>query len=247
MTLEYVEPPYNGHGCKCGAHSQHRLLRFLFENRGATLRTAAEELHLSYPNVRMISTRLKRRPDRGRLCPMCFAPDFFSASCHTCGFTIDGSPPTTTVIDPEASSPVHRILPDRGLGGYVSRANYASLARKMYHGENLSHAQLKRHAANLSHLAEPKGDRLMSSVLSKLLEELKRTYPDDSVSEVAARLAAEEVKAFRTNYPSLTAPKGLGDQLVRNVLHRIEILYPHFRRQAQQRNDATSVLSGEEA
>jgi hypothetical protein len=114
----------------------------------------------------------------------------------------------------------------------------------MYRGEDLSPAQLKRHAANLSHLVEPRQDRLLVSVLSKLLQELKANYPEDVVSDAAAKLALEEVKKFRMNYSSLRAPKGLCEQLVSNVVRRMEVLYPRLPRQAQHRNDATPVSDG---
>lgn len=239
MSQNYVESPYYGQRCSCGAHSQHRLLAFRFFNSGATLKDASEALHFSYGYTRLLATRLRRRKDRDRLCPLCGSPTFFSNSCESCGFTAGADSPTAA-IDPEASSPVHRLLPNRGLGGYVSRGNYVTLARKMYRGEDLSPAQLNRHAANLSHLVEPRQDRLLVSVLSRLLQELKADYPEDIVSDVAAKLASEEVKKFRTNYSSLRAPKGLCEQLVSNVLRRMEVLYPRLPRQVQHRNPATS-------
>ncbi len=245
-TVEYVNSTYNGHGCKCRGHSQHKLLAFLFFYPGATLKDASGELHFSYAYTRLLATRLGRRKNRDRLCPICGLPSFFSHSCESCGFTVNRSSSATTV-DPNASSPVHRLLPDRGLGGHVSRSDFASLARKMYRGEDLSPAQLRRHAANLSHLVEPRYDRLLSSILSKVLQELKATYPEDEVSDVAARLAKEEVRNFRMNYPSLKAPKGLCEQLFKNVLRKLALLYPRLPRQAQHRNSATSVLIGEES
>jgi hypothetical protein len=243
MTVDWqdVTPAYNDQACMCGAHAQHRLYSFLFFNPSATLKDASEALHISYSNARLLSTRLRRRKDFGRLCPLCFAPRFYSGSCQNCGFMVDGQPHTTEA-DFDATSPVHRILPDRGLGGSVSVSNYASLARTLYSGEKLPPARLRKHARNLSHLAEPRQDSLLKAIDSDLLEVLKLRYPDDGVSDMAARLAADEVRRFRRNYPALTAPKGLRRQLVDNVLRRLELLYPQLTREAPDRNTATRVL-----
>jgi len=145
----------------------------------------------------------------------------------------------------DSTSPRHRLLPDRGLGSHLSLGNYATLARRIYHGEELPTALLKNHARNLSHLAEPKQDALLKAVCSDLLQDLKKTYPSDEISDMAARLASEEVRTFRANYPMLTRPKALKQQLVQNVIRRLELLYPQLPRQGRGRNNATPVLGSE--
>ena len=237
--------PYKGlrgQGCKCGAHRQHQLYSFLFFNPGANLRDAALGLHITHAYARMLSTRLHRRKDFGRLCPLCFESRFYNGSCQGCGFVMDGKRQGFE-LDFDGMSPVHRILPDKGLGSQLSASNYATIARRTYGRERLDPGLLRTHARDLSHLAEPREDRLLKGVCSKLLENLKSSYPEDGISEMAARLAVEEVKIFRMNYRSLKSPKGLADQLASNVLRRLELLSPHFR----DRNSATPVLVGEEA
>ena len=103
---------------------------------------------------------------------------------------------------------------------------------------------MKTHASNLSHLVEPRQDPLLKSVRSSLLQALKEIFPSDEVSDMASKLASDGVRTFRMDYPMLIAPKGLSDQVVQNVLRRLELLYPQLRRQAQHRNGATPVLLG---
>ncbi len=242
MTLAYPETTYFDRPCKCRAHTQHRLWSFLFFHPSATLRDASAELHVSYAYARLLSTRLRRKKDFGRLCPICFAPVFYSAACHACGFTVDGQSQRVE-LDFDATSPVHRVLPDHGLGGHMSTSNYARLARMMYQSEKLSPALLRTHAASLAHLAEPRQDPLLKSIRSKLLQVLKELYPDDVVSDMASKLASDEIRSFRIDNPLLTNPKELADQTVLKVLDKLSLLYPTLRRQLQHRNDATPGMS----
>jgi hypothetical protein len=175
--------------CPCGAHQQHRLLGWLYHNPGAPLTEAAKALGLSEGNARMVATRLRRRPDYGRLCPECFAPKFFGGVCQTCGFEAGADSPPS-VVDFDATSPVHRILAGGGLGGELTISNIAAIARRSYARDKLPAALLRNHARNLAHIAEPRGDALLRAVDSDLLQELKRLYPDDGVSDTAARSSA---------------------------------------------------------
>ena len=245
MTLDYAQTTY--YGCKCRAHAQHRLLNYRFIHPSATLRDASEELHISYSYARWGWARLRRRKDylEGRLCPNCFSSAFANGVCHNCGFEagedlVLGEDPAALHPVKGWSSPVHSILPDRGLGSRLTTGNIATLARRMmYNGEKVDAALLRKHASNLSHLTEVKEDNLTNGIRSLVLQELKSSYPDDGVSDLAARLIVEEVRTFRVNYPQLAAPKGLKGQLASNVMRRLELMYPRL---ARTRNSATPVL-----
>ena len=214
--------------CPCGAHQQHRLYAWRYANPGASLAAGAKVLQLSEGNARMIMTRLRRRPDYGRLCPECFAPNFYNGLCQACGFEAGASSPPLG-LDFEAMSPVHRILAGGGLGSDLTIANITAIARKSYARDKLPAALLRNHARNLSHIAEPREDALLRAVDSDLLQELKRLYPDDGVSDTAARLARSEIAEFRRKYPALSNPKGLRMAIVALVLQRLELLYPKLR------------------
>ena len=218
---------FGANRCLCGAHSPHRLLSWMYANPGASLADAAKALGLSESNARMIATRLRRRPDRERLCPLCFAPAFYNKTCHSCGFEAGADSPPLG-LDFDAMSPVHRILPGGGLGSDLTVANIAAIARRSYAREKLPPALLRNHARNLSHVAEPRDDALLRAVDSDLLQELKALYPDDGVSDMAARLARFEVREFRAKYPTLGSPKGLRAAVVGNVLERLRLLYPRL-------------------
>ena len=253
MTADYAQATYND--CKCGAHAQHRFLSYRFFHPSATLKDASVELRISYNYARLLWSRLRKRKDYGKICPICGLPALadvpslsggtLSRTCRNCGF----EPGEDLVLeeDPAAqhpvngwSSPVHRILPDRGLGGRLTTGNIATLARRtMYHGEKIDLPLIRKHASNLSHMTEVKEDNLTKGVRSLVLQELKSTYPDDGVSDLAARLISEEVRTFRSSYPRLSAPKGLKEQLASNVMRRLELMYPRLGRT---RNSATPVL-----
>lgn len=255
-TTNYFTMIYNPPSCGCAAHRQHQLLRYRYFHPSASLREAAGSLKVSYGYARLLWTRLRRRKDFGRLCPLCFSAGLAAGVCHACGFepgqepVIDdpadegrtpeaGRTYTAKATDPQKgwSSPVHRILPDHGLGSSLSARNIATLARgTMYTGEKVDQALLRKHAAILSHLIEPEDENLVKGIRSMVLEELKSTYPEAWVTDAAARLISEEVKAFRSAYPNLSRPKGLKEQLAANVMKRLELLRP------APRNSATPVL-----
>jgi hypothetical protein len=174
-------------------------------------------------------------------------PELSLEYCGHCGFEVGYSEvledtEITAALDPKDGwiSPVHRILPDRGLGGHLSSSNYASLARKMYVGETLSPLLLKKHAGNLSHLAEVREDALLKAVRSDVLQALKSNYPDDAVSDLAARLVVEQVRRWRADYPMLSTSKGVRAQLVANVLRQVEQFFPRHR------SEGNRVTSGPE-
>lgn len=72
-------------------------------------------------------------------------------------------------------------------------------------------------------------DVLITSAKSKVLNELKRIYPDETVSDEAGRLVLKEVAEFRARYPNLN-PKRLSGQIAENVINRLALLHPQLRR-----------------
>ena len=193
--------------------TQARLLRFLWDHPGATLKAAASELHVSYVAVRVANHRLKKRRDIGRLCPECFQPSFYSLVCASCGYEAD-EPTLPEGLRFEYQTPVHSLQPLRGLG---SQTEFTQLGFA-YGGRNIAH------------LVERPQDRFLEQCKSDLWEELKTTMPDDVVAEEGARLLAKEVSEFRTRYPLLASSKRVRQQLVANVFSRMALLHPSLRR-----------------
>jgi hypothetical protein len=204
--------------CRCHAPSQHALFRFLFYNPGVSLKLAAREVHLSYPNVRLIKSRLNRRTDLHLRCPECFQPKLAGLTCTACGVELD-APLLPEGVRFELTSPVYSLQPLNGLG---SSTPYSQL-----------HFQYG--AKNVQHLAERFSDPFVESAKSKLWEELKTIMPPDEVTEEATRLLLKEIVEFRGRYPGLVRAKGVSTQLVSNVVSRLALRYPALR----ERNSAT--------
>jgi hypothetical protein len=189
------------------AHSQHRVYRFFWENPGATSQAAAKELGMSPVAVRLAKHRLKARKT-ALLCPFCFEEALEGLVCRACGAELDAEPVLSEIVD--SQSAVHTIQP---LGGLGSKTNYRGL-------------RLQYGARNIEHLAEAPDDALLERCKSQLWQELKGPMLPDWITEEATRLMVREVTTFRRNYPGLVRSKGLGDQLVRNVLSLVKLRYP---------------------
>jgi hypothetical protein len=71
-------------------------------------------------------------------------------------------------------------------------------------------------------------DALTSTAKSRVMEELKRYFPEEAISDEAGRLVLKEVIEFRSRYPGLN-PKGLAYQISENVLNRLRLLHPRLR------------------
>lgn len=194
--------------CTCGAHSQHRVFRFLFENPGISLKAASKELGMSYTAVKLAKFRLKPR-NLKLLCPICFTESLEALTCRNCGAELDAEPLLSEVYD--SQSPVHAIQPLNGLG---SATNYSAL-------------HLEYGGLNIKHLAEHPADSLLERGKSELWQELKGPMFEDSIVDEASRLLAKEVSGFRARYPGLVRSKGLANQLVRNVLSLLRLRYPN--------------------
>lgn len=222
---ETVFPFSYGKGCGCRAHSQHRLFRWLYENPSASLVDAAKALGISWGNAKVISARLKRRSDYGRLCPLCFRSTFLRGSCQSCGF-VAGVDTPQVAPDFDAMSPVHRILQGGGLGSELTVNDYTTITKLLYSKDKLPPALIRDHAKKLAQWARPHDDALLRGINLDLTNELKRLFPEDGVSDTAAKLAVQEVRTFRTRYPGLGTPHGLRAQVVEIVLARLRLLYP---------------------
>ena len=184
------------------APAQARLHRWLWDHPGATLAAAAKDLHLSYGSVVVAAHRLRRRPPG--LCPECFAPSFHAGVCHACGFEPAAPLDALAHAYAPASSPVHRVQPNGGLG---SETDYYALKPK--YG-----------ARNVAHLVETGSDRFLERCRSMLWEELKGLMLTDGETEALTRFLVKEVREYRAKYPSLAASKGLARALVNLTLLR---------------------------
>jgi len=199
--------------CRCGAHALHSTYRWLWANPSGSLKAMSRDLKISYACAKQRSSRLKRRADISRRCPECWSPSLEGLTCRNCGVELD------TPILPEGvrfgeTSPVHTIQMLNGLG---SVTNYGSLG-------------LTYGARNVQHLAERPDDSFSESCKSRLWQELKEVFPDDGVTEEATRMLVKEIAEFRCKYPGLVRKKGVGDQLVSNVVARLALRYPALRR-----------------
>ncbi len=83
-------------------------------------------------------------------------------------------------------------------------------------------------ASILSHRGCVVEDPLSRGVRADVLQALKEVCPPDSVSDDAAGMIYQEIREFRMKHPGLR-PNGLRDSVVRNVLARLEFVYPQLR------------------
>lgn len=200
--------------CGCVAHQQHRLYRFLWLNKGTTLKSAALDLHISYVNAKQIKHRLSARRDIHLRCPECFEPSLYARACTSCGFEMD-RPNIPLEIDFASQSPQHSIQP---LGGLGSQTSYTQLG-------------LRYGGRNIKHLVERPRNPLLERCKSDLWEELKEVMPPAGVVEEASLLLTNEVHEFQRRYPSLVSSTKARGQLVENVMKVLRLRYPPLRRQ----------------
>jgi hypothetical protein len=200
-------------GCRCRAHSQHRVFRFLFENPGVPLKVAAGELGMTYNAVRLAKSRVTRRHDIARICPTCFEGALDGLVCRNCGAELD-SPEVIDAGSFDSQSPVHSIQPLDGLG---SATRYTALS-------------LQYGGANLRRLVEKPRDALLERAKSQLWQELKEVMPPDWVVEESTRLLTKEVRGFGMRYPRLLGARNLSSQLVAIVVARLALRYPGLRK-----------------
>lgn len=211
QSVAYGGSPYNGHGCKCGAHRQHRLLRYLWANPRAPQAAIAHELKISESNVREGLWRLRQR-NLSRTCPECFAPKLFGGVCQNCGFEPD-APSLPIEVMPDSQSPTNHLHAGNLLGSVtdykaVGFTNAAVILKRKIEGS----------------LEDP----LVAGVKSDVENELKRDFPEEAITDEAGRLVIKEVAEFRARYPGLR-PKGLRMQIALNVMARLRLLHPQLR------------------
>jgi hypothetical protein len=222
LSLTYSEMLYNNQNtCRCGAHTQHSILRFVWKNNPSRQSEIANGLKISLPNVKMGLARLRRRR-LDRLCPECFTESLVHGVCGKCGFE-PFEPVLPIEVRPGSQSPVNHIHAGNLLGSQIGMNNdYASL-------------KLRGRYGNDGQMVERRIDRglenpLMRAVKSDVENELKRSYPSEAITDEAGRLAIKEVLEFRARYPLLAASKNLRQQLALNVIRRLTLLHPQLRR-----------------
>jgi hypothetical protein len=212
---------YGGHStpCRCGAHRQHRILRFWWENPSASRKAAARALKLSESNVREAFFRLRKRSGLERLCPCCFNTSVVDGVCHVCGFERDDP-----VLPVELRTDSQRASVDVGTnflhaGNLLgSRADYYAKLGFVKHGAHLRY--------RIERAIE---DPLIRGVKSDVMNELKRFYPPEPITDEAGRLCVKEVLEFRARYPGLAKSKNVRGQLAENVIARLQFLHPQLR------------------
>ena len=199
-------------GCRCGAHRQHRILRYLWQNPSAPLKSVAADLKISESNVKEGLWELRQRKDLDRRCPECFAPQLLNGICQSCGFESD-APSLRVDVVPDSQSPVNHLHVGNLLG---SEVEYRSIG-------------FGNHWAILKRKIEGKlEENLVREAKSGVMEALKAFYPAESITDEAGRLIVKEVLEFQARYPGLR-PKGLGAAIISNVLARLELRHPQLR------------------
>ena len=212
MGWRPVNPSAMVRGCRCRAHGQHVMYRWLWYHPNGPLKQASKDLGISHDAAKQRSSRVLRRPDISRLCPECFRPSLEGLVCTECGTELD-APELPQGIRFDETSPVYTIQPLNGLGSLTS---YSSLG-------------LQYGGRNMAHLVEKPTDYLLERAKSLLWEELKTSMPGDMVTDEAARMLSKEVRDFRARYPGLARSRFVANQLVQNVVARLAARYPDLR------------------
>lgn len=195
------------HKCRCGAHSQHRLFKFRFENPSASLKEASAALHLRYANVRRIASRLNRK-DLSRYCPECFRPTLLNNHCESCGFEAER---VGVDFEGKPSTPGTSLT-------VVTPTNLGSLC-------DYSALGLGYGSRNIAHIVERPTDAFMTKCVTRLRNELERMrVPEIRIAE-ATSLTIKEIKQFRYRYPLLVRSKVLCDQFVQNSIKLYELRF----------------------
>jgi hypothetical protein len=137
----------------------------------------------------------------------------FGGVCQSCGIE-PSAPAVPFEANPGSQSPTNNIHPGNELG---SEVDYASIG-------------FVNHWLVLKRRVE-RGieDPLIKAVKSDVENELKRSYPNESVTDDAGRLAIKEVLEFRARYPALATSKRVRAQLAERVIGRIRLIHPHLK------------------
>jgi hypothetical protein len=212
MSQICLSPEQRDRGCKCGAHRLHRVFRFAWENPSASRKDCAKALKMSYGNVLGAFYRLRKR-DLTRYCIDCNKPTLFNGVCVKCGVERE-APRFPTEVLRDSQSPTNWLHAGNMLG---SETDYDEIGF-VNHG-----FVLKRR------VERGMEDPLIMAVKSEVENELKRTFPGETITDEAGRLALKEVLEFKARYPSLANSKKVKRQLAENVINRLRLLHPHLR------------------
>jgi hypothetical protein len=213
--------------CRCRAHSQHLVFRYLWDHPSTRLKAVAKEVRLTYLAVRLARHRLMIKDNLHDYCPICFTPSLQGLVCTNCGAELD-RPQVPTEMPFDSQSPVHSIQPGGGLG---SHADYdlRGLVSRDSAGKVTSRLRLTYGGVNIKHLLETSDDPLLERSKSLLWEVLKGPAPPDDVVEQASRLLVKEVREFEFRYPELISGHKVAGQLVQNVLRLVVLRYPRLK------------------
>jgi|GEM_PF-3605871 len=167
---------------------------------------------MSYTNVLGAFYRLRKR-DLTRYCVECNKPTLFNGVCVNCGVEREAAyVPTEVLLG--SQSPTNWLHPGKLLG---SETDYDRIGF-VNHG-----FVLKRR------IERGIEDPLIVAVKSEVENELKRTFPDEAITDEAGRLVVKEVLEFKARYPGLASSKNVRRQLAENVVNRLEFLHPQLR------------------
>jgi len=171
----------------------------------ATLKDAAHALKLDYAYVRAVWSRLRRRKDFDRLCPLCFHATRVGTVCTNCG--ADFTQPLPGLYS-ENSYPAIRLLRGKGLGTpFLDKYEY----RRMKFAN--------RRGALLKTLAVDDTERKNLEHAKLMLA--KRLPKNPELAEIAAHMIEKEFIEYKTKY-GLSVTAKVASALVRTVLKELK-------------------------
>jgi hypothetical protein len=207
--------------CDCGAHTQHRVFKYLWSNPPARHIDIARALHTTIGNVKVAIYNIRRRPGISRTCPKCFSSRLFDGACQECGFEA-ASPILPREISFDEQSPINHLQAGNELGSVL---NFRAKGLSDNNGRFTNNGEIVKRWIDRT-LDDP----LTASVKSDVMNELKRYYPGEAITDLAGKLCVKEVAEYRTNYPLLAASKLLRRQLSIRVMKRLQFIYPFLPR-----------------